>query len=67
MAHYRLYLLDPRFKAVAPLDLHCDHDEAACERAKELYPRSAWELWRDEDQIHCHAGPFAPSETEQAA
>jgi hypothetical protein len=47
MQHYRAYFLDDSSRIFSVVDLHCENDEQARERALELVERHDVELWQE--------------------
>jgi hypothetical protein len=48
MQHYRAYFLDDSGCISSVVDLHCENDEQARERALQLVERHEVELWQGE-------------------
>jgi hypothetical protein len=60
MQHYRLYFLDDGNHIVSVLDLHCENEEQARERAWQLVDNQVVELWQEERFIGRFGVPSKP-------
>lgn len=51
MQHYRAYITGQDGHILRPVDLHCENDDAAKERARQLVDGHDVELWQEERKI----------------